>query len=59
MDPQQQLHEWAVEYGLDGSRIEFDDYSVSGTAMGKTYGMPNKCAVIRLHHKLEGHGCAS
>ena len=59
MDLQQQLYEWASKYNLDGSKIRFIDHSVHGEAMGTTKALSGGGAEIRLHHKLEGHGCAS
>lgn len=59
MTPQETLDGWAAQYGLDASLIRFIDYSVQGEAMGTTKALSGGAAEIRLHHKLEGHGCAS
>lgn len=59
MSLQSQLNEWAALYGLDASLIRFIDYSVQGEAMGTTRALSGGAAEIRLHRKLEGHGCAS
>jgi len=59
MTPQDTLNGWAAVHGLDPSLIRFIDYSVQGEAMGTTRALSGGAAEIRLHRKLEGHGCAS
>jgi hypothetical protein len=53
------IREWSEEYGLDPQLISFEGWTLGGETMGKASGFSEGRTEIRLHRKLEGHGCAS
>jgi len=58
MDCQNQLNQWAKEYGLDSSLIRFRGWQTLGTAMGRSRHYTDGRTEILLHRSLMGHSCA-